>query len=159
MSQDIRQDGQESKLREWLVSLDSLLDVRYVEWAERYCIVCRWPQADVRWPLFQNGDIGEPYDSLGWLCTDAGDSKSIPLNLDDCEAIVIERLAACDNEIRGWKSRMKDTIVHNKKVRKDRQQIALEQAEEAAKSLKYMAGRVDNHKLESIMQEVSEGMI
>lgn len=156
---DTRQEGQEAKLREWLKSLDSLLDINYVPWAERYSLICRWPQADVRWPLYQSGEIGEPYDSLGWLCKDAGDSASVPLNLDDCEAIVIERLAACDNEIRGWKSRMSDTITNNKKVRKDRQQLALDQAEDVASSLHYMTGRVDANKMESIMQEVSEGMV
>ena len=155
---DTRQEGQEAKFREWLKSLDSLLDIRYIPWAERYCIVCMWPQADVRWPLYQKGDIGEPYDSLGWLCKDNGDSTSIPLNLDDCEAIVIERLAACDNEIRGWKSRMGDTIANNRKVRKDRQQLALDQAEDVASSLHYMSGRVDAHKLESIMAEVANGV-
>lgn len=159
MPEDTRQEGQEAKLREWLLSLDSLLDIKYVPWAERYSLICKWPQADVRWPLFQNGEIGEPYDSLGWLCKDAGDSTSVPLNLDDCEAIVIARLAACDNEIRGWKSRMKDTIVNNKKVRTDRQKIALDQAEEVASSLRYMAGRVEDVTLEKIMQEVSEGMV
>lgn len=159
MSNDTRQEGQEANLRAWLKSLDSLLDVKYVPWAERYSLVCNWPQADVRWPLFQSGEIGEPYDSLGWLCKDAGDSASVPLSLDDCEAIVIERLAACDNQIRGWKSRMGDTITNNRKVRKDRQQLALDQTEEVARSLHYMSGHNDTHKMEAIMQEVSEGII
>lgn len=159
MPSDNRQEGQESKLREWLKSLDSLLDIRYLPWAERYRLICQWPQADIRWALYQNGEISEPFDSLGWLCKDAGDSTSIPLSLDDCEAIVIERLAACDNEIRGWKSRMKDTIVNNKKVQKDRQKLALDQVEEVASSLKYMSGRVKGTTLEKIMQEVSEGVI
>src|SRR6266404_5759101 len=98
---DNRQEGQETKLRNWLKSLDSLLDIIYLPWAERYSLICTWPQADVRWPLFQSGEIGACYDSLGFLCKDAGDSTSIPLNLDDCESIVIERLAACDNDRRG----------------------------------------------------------
>lgn len=157
--EDNRQEGKEAQLREWLKSLDSLLDIQYVPWAERYSLICRWPQADVRWPLYQSGQIGDCHDSLGWLCKDAGDATSIPLNLDDCENIVIERLAACDNERKGWKSRMSDTIAHNKKLKKDRQQVALEQAADVASSLRYMAGRVDDHKLESIMQEVSEGMV
>lgn len=156
---DNRQEGKEAEIRTWLKTLDPLLDIVYIPWAERYSLICSWPQADVRWPLFQSGEIGDHYDSLGWLCKDPGDSASIPLNLDDCENIVIERLAACDNDRASWKSRMKDTIVNNKKVRKDRQQLALDQAEEVAKSLRYMAGRVDDHKLESIMQEVSEGMV
>lgn len=159
MSTDTRQEGKETELRNWLKSLDSLLDIIYLPWAERYSLICNWPQADPRWPLFQRGEIGEHYDSLGFLCKDPGDSTSIPLNLDDCEAIVIDRLAACDNDRKGWKSRMGDTITNNKKVRKDRQQTALDQTEEVMSSLHYMAGRVDAHKLESIMQEVSEGMV
>lgn len=159
MPVDNRQEGQEDNLRAWLKSLDSLLDIVYLPWAERYSLICNWPQADPRWPLFQRGEIGEHYDSLGFLCKDPGDSASIPLNLDDCEAIVIDRLAACDNDRRGWKSRMGDTITNNKKVRKDRQQIALDQAEDVASSLYHMAGRVKGHTLEKIMQEVSEGVV
>ena len=156
---DNRQEGQEEKFREWLKSLDSLLDIVYLPWAERYSIICNWPQADVRWPLYQSGDISEHYDSLGFLCKDPGDSTSVPLNLDECENIVIERLAAMDNDRRGWKSRMGDTIIHNKKVKKDRQQLALDQAAEVASSLRKMVGHTEEAKMEKIFAEISEGMI
>ena len=156
---DNRQEGQEANLRQWLKSLDSLLDIIYLPWAERYSLICNWPQSDPRWAMFQSGEIGAHYDSLGWLCKDPGDASSVPMNLEDCENIVIERLAACDNTRQDWKSRMSSVIKHNKDVKKTRQSEMLERTAELQSSLEYMAGRVDAHKLESIMQEVSEGMI
>lgn len=154
-----RQEAQEAKLRETVKSLDSLLDVVYVEWAERYSLICNWPQGDGRWPMVQSGEIGAAYDSLGWMCTDMSDPQSTPVSLDDVENLVLERLASCDNERLGWKTRMADHITHNKKVRKDRQKIALDQVQDVAESLRGMVGRVDANKFEKIMQEVSEGMV
>ncbi len=52
-----RNDETEAKVREKLKSIDSLLDVQYVEWAGRYALICQWPQSDPRWALFQKGDI------------------------------------------------------------------------------------------------------
>ena len=154
-----RQEGQEIKLRETVKSLDSLLDIVYVEWAKRYSLICHWPQGDARWPMVQNGEIGSPYDSLGWMCQDMSDPQSIPVSLDDVELLVLRRLDECDNDRLSWKTRMADHITHNKKVRKDRQQIALDQVQDVAEGLRYMAGRVDANKLEQIMQEVANGMV
>lgn len=154
-----RQEAQEVKLRETVKSLDSLLDVVYVEWAKRYSLICNWPQGDARWPMFQNGEIGAAYDSLGWMCTDMGDPQSTPVSLDDTENLVLARLASCDNDHASWKTRMADHITFNKKVRKDRQQTALDQVQDVAEGLRYMAGRVDANKLEKIMQEVAEGQL
>lgn len=159
MLSDNRQEGQETQFREWLQSLDPLLDIVYIPWAERYSLICNWPQADPRWAMFQSGEIGAHYDSLGWLCKNMGDADSLPVSLDECESIVIERLNSCDNTQASWKTRMGNCITHNRKVKDDRKQIALEQVEEVASSLRYMAGRVDANKLESIMQEVSQGVI
>lgn len=155
---DNRQES-EGKLREWLQSLDPLLDIIYLPWAERYSLICNWPQADPRWALFQSGEIGAHYDSLGWLCTDMGDANSIPVDLDQCETVVIERLASCDNTLCDWKVRMGNHITHNRKVKDDRKKIALDQVEEVASSLRYMAGKVDANKLENIMKEVEQGVI
>lgn len=155
---DTRQDA-EVKLREWLQSLDPLLDVIYLPWAERYSLICNWPQADPRWQLFQNGEIGAHYDSLGWLCKDMGDANSIPLNLDECENVVIARLASCDNTKYDWRIRMSDQIVHNRKVKDDRKNQMLDRVEEVASSLRYMAGHNDANKMENIMNEVSQGVI
>ncbi len=41
-----RNEETEAKVREQLKSIDSLLDIRYVEWAGRYALVCQWPQVD-----------------------------------------------------------------------------------------------------------------
>lgn len=155
---DNRQES-ELKLREWLVSLDPLLDIIYLPWAERYSLICNWPQGDPRWALFQSGEIGAHYDSLGWLCKDMGDANSLPVNLDECENLVIERLASCDNTKNDWKVRMGDHIRHNRKVKDDRKQTALDQVEEVASSLRYMTGHNDANKMESIMEEVSQGVI
>jgi hypothetical protein len=154
-----RQESQESELRTLVKSLDSLLDIVYVEWAGRYSLICNWPQGDARWPMFQNGEIGAAYDSLGWMCKDMSDPSSVPVSLDDIEQLVIERLASCDNTRRDWKSRMADQISHNRKVRDDRADTMLEQVQDVASGLWHIAGKVDNHKLERIMQEVSEGHV
>jgi len=154
-----RQDAQAEEIRLKLKSIDSLLDILYVEWAQRYSLICNWPQGDPRWPMYQSGEIGACYDSLGWFCEDMSDPQSLPLSLDGIENLVLERLASVDNERRTWKTRMADTIEHNKKVKKDRQRIALEQVEDVASSLYHIAGKVDDHKLEQILQEVSEGKI
>ena len=156
---DNRQIASEETLREWLKSLDPLLDVIYLPWAERYSLICNWPQADPRWALFQSGEIGAHYDSLGWLCKDMGDADSVPLNLDECTNVVLERLASCDNTTRDWKIRLKDSIVHNRKVKDDRKKIALERTEEIASSLRKMVGHTEEAKMERIFDEVSKGVI
>lgn len=155
---DNRQASEET-LREWLKSLDPLLDIVYLPWAERYSLICNWPQADPRWALFQSGEIGAHYDSLGWLCKDMGDADSIPLNLDECENVVLERLASCDNTTRDWKVRLKDSIVHNRKVKDDRKKIALDQAEDVAASLRKMVGHTEEVKMERIFDEISKGVV
>lgn len=154
-----RQEDQERALREKVKSLDELLDIKYVEWAGRYSLICRWPQGDARWPMYQRGEISECYDSLGWFCMDMSNPSSLPISLDDVENLVLERLASCDNTRRGWKTRMADHIDHNRKIRKDRQQIALEQVEDVAKTLWNAAGKHKTTKMEKILQEVAEGHV
>lgn len=152
-----RQENQEQQLRQVLKSMDELLDIVYVEWAGRYSIICKWPQGDARWPMYQRGEIGDCYDALGWACTDMSDPQSIPVGLDNIENLVLERLASCDNERKGWKSRMADHIIKNRKVRDDRKKIALDQVHDVAESLRHMAGTVKTNKLENIMKEVAAG--
>ena len=150
-----RQD--ETAIREKLKSIDELLDIQYVEWAGRYSLVCQWPQSDERWKLYQSGEISAPYDSLGWFCEDIQDPSSLPVSIDSIENKVLERLASCDNTKTPWKDRMRDIIERNAKVRKSRQQEIVEQAGDIASTLHHAAGHVDNHKLESILREISEG--
>jgi len=85
------------------------------------------------------------------------DASSLPISLDDVENKVLELLASCDNETRSWKTRMADHIDHNRKVRKDRQQIALDQVEDVAKTLWQAVGRHDETTVERIIEEISGG--
>jgi len=152
-----RQESQESEIRTKLKSLDPLLDIRYVEWIGRYSLVCMWPQSDGRWPMYHKGEIGEPFDSLGWFCKDMGDPSSLPISLDDIENLVIERLAACDNTREDWKSRMAGHIKHNQKVKKDRQKIALDQVEEVTSTLRHAVGHLEEVQVNRIMKEIESG--
>lgn len=147
----------EAKVREQLRAIDGLLDIVYVEWAGRYALVCTWPQIDLRWPMFERGEIGAPYDTLGWFCQDMQDPESIPVDVDSIEQLVLERLASCDNTRTPWKTRMGEVIEKNRQVKKQRQQIALEQVEDVARTLHNAAGHVDDNTLEGILKEVSEG--
>jgi hypothetical protein len=152
-----RQEAQAEAIRTKLKALDSLLDIVYVEWAGRYSLICQWPQGDPRWPLFERHEIGAAYDSLGWFCTDMTDPMSLPISLDDVEQKVMELLASCDNERRTWKARMSDHIEHNRKIRKDRQQAALDQTEDVARTLWQAVGRHDATTVEKVIQEVQRG--
>jgi hypothetical protein len=152
-----RQEAQAESLREKVKAMDSLLDIVYVEWAGRYSLICRWPQGDGRWEMYRNGQIGEPYDALGWMCMDMQDPTSLPISLDDVENLVLERLASCDNQTRSWKTRMADHIEHNRKIRKDRQQIALDQVEEVTSTLWNAVGKHDATTVERMMKEISGG--
>lgn len=154
-----RQPEAEAEVREKLKSIDELLDIRYVEWAGRYSLVCKWPQIDPRWKMYQAGEIGEPYDSLGWFCTDMQDPQSIPVSVDSIEQLVMERLASCDNTQSPWKDRMRQVIDKNAKVREARKQAVADRAEDIAGSLFDMAGRVDAHKFERILEEVAQGKV
>lgn len=152
-----RNEETETKVRAQLKSIDSLLDIRYVEWAGRYSLVCQWPQSDSRWELFQKGDIGEPFDSLGWFCTDMQDPSSTPVDPDSIEQLVIARLASCDNTRYPWKDRMRDIIAKNANVRKSRRKELAEQAGDVAGTLYHAAGHMHGNKFEGLLEEVSGG--
>lgn len=153
----IRQEGLEAEIRERLKSLDSLLDIRYVEWAGRYSLICQWPQMDNRWKMYQSGEIGEPFDSLGWFCEDIQDPQSLPVSIESIENKVIELLGKCDNTRYPWRERMSQHVSKNRKVREDRKQIALEQAEDVARTLHRATGHKEAVQIERMLQEVSEG--
>lgn len=154
-----RQYEVEAAVREKLKSIDSLLDIVYVEWAERYALVCQWPQQDERWKMYQSGEIGASYDSLGWFCEDMQDPMSLPVSIDSIENKVLERLASCDNTRHHWKDRMKQIIEKNAKVRKSRQQEVIDKAQDVAETLWQAVGRHDAHKVERIIKEISEGRV
>jgi hypothetical protein len=154
-----RDADREAKVREQLKSIDSLLDVRYIEWAGRYSLVCQWPSNDERWKMYQSGEIGEPFDSLGWFCQDMQDPTSVPVDIDSIEQLVLERLASCDNTRHHWRDRMKQIIDKNAKVRKSKQQEVIDRAQDIAETLWHAVGRHDDHKVEGIIAEIAEGKV
>lgn len=152
-----RQYEVEKEVREKLKSVDELLDVQYVEWAERYSLICKWPTTDPRWKMYQSGEIGSPYDSLGWFCEDMQDPSSLPVSLDSIENKVLELLASCDNSKHPWKDRMRQIIDKNARVRKAKQQMVLDQVEDVARTLYQAVGHLDDNKVERIVEEISGG--
>ena len=152
-----RQDELAEQVRAKLKAIDSLLDIQYVEWAQRYALTVQWPQSDERWKMFQSGEIGAPFDNLGWFTEDIQDPQSLPVSVDSIENLVLERIASCDNTRYPWKDRMKDIIAKNAKVRKSRQQEIIDRTGDIAGTLFDAAGHVDNHTLERMMDEVSGG--
>jgi len=107
--------------------------------------------------MFQSGEIGAPFDNLGWFTEDIQDPQSLPVSVDSIENLVLERIASCDNTRYPWKDRMKDIIAKNAKVRKSRQQEIIDRTGDIAGTLFDAAGHVDNHTLERMMDEVSGG--
>lgn len=161
----MRNEAVELKVKEQLRGLDSLLDIQWVpmaafnsanEYEGRYGLICKWPSGDGRWKMYQSGEIGEPYDFIGWFCTDMQDASSIPVDLDSIEAKVVELLGKCDNTRYPWRERMGQLVHKNAKMRKDRQKEFIDQAGDVASILHQAAGRWDATKVERIMQEAAE---
>lgn len=152
-----RNDETEATIRSQLKSIDSLLDIRYVEWAGRYSLVCQWPQSDKRWELYQTGAVGEPFDSLGWFCEDMQDPSSLPVAPDSIEQLVLARLQSCDNTLYPWKDRMKEIIDKNAKVRKNRQQEVIDQTGDIAGTLYHATTHMKTNQFEKLLEEVSGG--
>lgn len=161
-----RQLDAEQSVREQLKSIDTLLDVRWFPHAifndsqksfeGRYALVCQWPQGDKRWELYQNGEIEDPVDMLGWFCTDIHDATSMPVSVDSIEQKIVELLGKCDGTRIPHATRMREILERNAKLRKAKQSEFTDKAEDIAGTLWNLAGKVGNHKLESIMQEISE---
>lgn len=157
----------EGRVRALLKSMDSLLDVRWFpaayynakhkDYEGRYGLICTWPQTDKRWEMYHSGEIGEPFDILGWFCEDIHDAESIPRDVDSMERLVVELLGKCDNERFPWRQRMAELVGKNAALRKSRQQEMIDRAEDVAKTLWQAVGRHDATKVERIMKEVSEG--
>lgn len=155
----------EERVRTTLQNLDSLLDIkwfpqaifnpRYKDFEGRYALVCKWPQGDPRWELFQKGEIDLPYDRLGWFTTDIQDPESIPVAPDSIENKVMELLAKCDGSKQPHLARMAQVVDKNSKAAKNRQKEILDQVEDVARNLHYISGHVEETKLERIFKEVA----
>jgi hypothetical protein len=155
----------EEKFRKWLGTIDSLLDVRWVESAAwnakaetfegRYALICRWPLADRRYELIRSGELGnEPFDILGWLTRDIHDAESIPQSFDDMENRVVELLARSDNEREDWKSKMKRSVEHNKTLKEKRRKEFLDN--EVHDSASYYRNQALGIQQSAVPVEVSE---
>lgn len=144
-------------VRQKLKEIDGLLDLQYVEWAGRYCLISHWPSSDERWKMFESGEIGAAYDSLGWFCEDMQDPQSLPVSVDSIENKVLELLASCDNTKHPWRDRMRQIVAKNAKLRQDRKDKLAEQAADVASTLFQAVGRHDATKVERIMEEISGG--
>lgn len=113
----------EQRVRDMLATIDPLLDIRWfptVAWNEatqrfsgRYGLICRWPEIDKRWELYRSGEIGEPFDCLGWFtrpAADAGDwhdPSGVPVDPEEMQERLLEFLGKMDLEREPWKKRMK----------------------------------------------------
>lgn len=155
----------EARVREQLQNLDSLLDIkwfphavynpRYKDLEGRYALVCKWPQGDPRWELFQKGEIELPYDRLGWFTTDIQDPESIPVAPDSIHNKVMELLSKCDGTKQPHLARMAQVVDRNAKVAKERQKEVLDQVHDVTGSLFDIAGRVEDVTLQRIFKEIA----
>lgn len=156
----------EQRIRERLTQLDTLLDVQWFPYAVfnqrhkdfegRYALVCKWPQGDARWALFQSGEIEHAFDMLGWFCTDLHDANSTPVGLDAIDNKVFELLASCDGTRIPHAKRMAQILEKNDKLKQSRIDKVLDQAGEIAKDLHYMSGHVEAVTLDRIKKQIIE---
>lgn len=126
----------EEKVTERLRAIDSLLGVRWMPHAAysprtrtfegRYALTVRWPESDPRWLLYRKGEIGEPFDILGWFSEDLHDAHSEAVDVDALESKVLALLGRSDNTREPWKERMKRSIEHNRRRRQEIKAGALE---------------------------------
>jgi len=155
----------EERVRAQLKSIDELLDVRWFPYAilnekersfeGRYGLVCQWPQGDKRWELYQNGEIEDPVDMLGWFCEDIHNAESIPVSVDSIEQKVVELLGKCDATRIPHSTRLRQIVERNAKLRKDRRSVVTDQAEDVARTLWNLTGKHDTSTVERIMREIS----
>lgn len=144
-------------LRKTLKEIDSLLDIRWFPYAGlnpisgelegRYAVVSRWADADKRWAMYRSGEIGEPFDLLGYLQVDQfgefdpHSGSGTPVPLDQMTDLVIQFLGPFDNTRSTWRDRMKAAIVHNKGLQDDiKSAIVEETMDEVEYQRKRLAG-------------------
>lgn len=156
----------ETRVREQLKSIDSLLDVRWFpyaiinpvtnEWEGRYALVCNWPQSDKRWEMYQSGEIEDHCDMLGWFCEDIHDAKSIPVNVDSIEQKIVELLGKCDANRIPHATRLKQIVEKNAKNRKNRKQPMLDYTQEIAETLHHAVRTKKTATVERMLRELGE---
>lgn len=132
-SRPLRDLELEARVNKELRELDSLLFLFWMDtayWNDRhkgfegrYALAVTWPQSDRRWTMYQNGEIGEPFDILGWFAEDMHNAASVPQSPDLIWNKALELLASADNEREPWKHKMKRVaeanIARKKQIRSD----------------------------------------
>jgi len=156
----------EARVRAQLKGIDELLDVKWFPYAifnekhksfeGRYALVCKWPQGDKRWELYQSGEIEDPVDMFGWFCEDIHNAESMPVSVDSIEQKVVELLSKCDATRIPHSTRLKQIVERNAKVRRDRRSVVSDKAEDVARTLWNLVGKADTTTVERIMKEIGD---
>lgn len=130
----------EATVRERLKEIDRSLDIKWFETAVfnerldryegRYGLIVTWPPSDPRWKLYREGEIGEPFDLLGWFCTDLERADSVPVEPQAMWQKIRELLGRCDNTNQPWKQRMAEAFERNAERRKEVRNEALDEVEQ-----------------------------
>ena len=137
-------------VRAQLKQLDPLLDIQWFPHVAegRYGLTCRWPQADRRWEMYHAGEIGEPFDILGWFTQaaaergDLQDASSLPVEPALLIDKVLDFLGRCDNERQPWRHRMKQAIEANQRRDAELTRQAVDEAVGGLEYYKRKLGRI-----------------
>ena len=139
-----RNEHSEEVVRQQLKEIDPLLDIKWfpmafideegTEWEGRYGLICQWAQEDKRWEMYRTGEIGEPFDAIGWF-TEPGDDG----NMQDGTRLPVDPILLMDRirewlgkmdqtkDGQDWKSKMRKSVEANIKLRKERQDVIVEE--------------------------------
>lgn len=137
-------------MREELKVLSELLDIQWFpsavynakrdRYEGRYALTAQWPSNDPRWELHRKGEIGEPFDILGWFCKDKQVADSIPLERSAIRKRAIEMVAAADCEKVPWRKRLRSVMQHNADRREEIKDEVSDLVHEEARE-RYYQGR------------------
>jgi hypothetical protein len=146
---------QEDKVKAFLKSIDGLLDIRWYPAIRRYALVAIWPNDYPLREMFKRGEVDDDCDILGWYSQDVQDADTSPVGLDGMEAKVLQILAKSDNIKTPWKLRLSQVAERNAARRSAIRKPVLDQVEQIAKDLEYMAGHNEEVRMQRIMKDAA----